>query len=402
MRVITLAAALVTFACGSRSALNDFARADGGAGSGANGGSGGVTPACGFTLRPPVQLPNPGKQESAAPAFVRSLDNPEDVTLAFARREPPELTHLTFAPFGDWPPTLGFGLVAFSNTTLKDDFRITSSLPDKFAAAAIQNDIVHFAPRISQTSPGTGFTLPLLGTKPVFLSAFEDEAFVIGTLSIQRELYVQVAEPTGLEPVPIATIGCAEDDIVGGAVPFANGWLVVHSNGQNAPAAVCEPPAPATAGPATRIDIVTLAKSSITNLLTSLDTQAPVRELAVATHPDGVAFVWLDGPLQFARYVASTGQVVGPVTLSNASDSPHDVAMSAFGTGSAVTYTRAGNESVVTVLDASGNATASVVMAPNLVGRAAVVADTPREVVLLAHREVGTGSMQLTRFDCSN
>lgn len=275
------------------------------------------------------------------------------------------------------------------------------SLPGSFAAAAIQNGIVEFTPQVLQNSPGELVTLPLLGTKPLFLSALGDDAFVIGTLSIQRELYVQVSEPTGLDPVPISTIACADDDIVGGAIPFANGWLVVHSNGQNAPAAVCEPPSPATSGPPTRIDVVKLAKSSLATLLTSFDTLAPVAELVVAPHPDGVAFVWTDGPLRFARYVASTNQLVGPVTLADAVDSPHDIAMSDFGTGSVVVYTR-GASSVLLLLGPNGTRTATVVLPPELVGKAAVVTDAVHEHVVLAQRAAGTQSIRLARLECSN
>jgi hypothetical protein len=411
VRWFSIAALLLSLACGSRSALLDSTGSDGGGLGGTSGGSNGGSTACSTfaVATPTLEVPNLG-EEDLAPAFVDPSNDTGNVTLVFVRRPSapgqPTLTHVAFPAWDAWPPQpeLGPGFASLTAPTLKNEHRVAPSLQGKFAAAAVLSGVVRFAPQVSVNPPvTTGNTLPLLGTKPLFLSELDDQAFVIGTLSIQRELYVQIADPTLQDPVPIATIGCADDELVGGAVPFANGWLLAHSNGANAPAAVCEPPATANAGSATRIDIVKLEKSSITNLLTSIDASNRVRELVVAAHPDGISFAWIDGALHWARYVGKTGALVGPVVVSEATDSPSGLAMTAFGARSLVTYTRSsGKAALVTkLLDASGSEWASVALAMELVGRAAIIADPAEHAALLAYESMSPGVIEVTRLECS-
>jgi hypothetical protein len=413
VRWSSIAAALVSLACGSRSGLSDSpagaGTGSGGTGAGNPGGSGGST-TCAFAVTTPtLQVPSLGELDSA-PAFVDPPNDPDNVTLVFVRRPSagsgePTLTDVTFPAWDAWPPEpqLGPGFAFFTPSTLKNDHRVAPSLEGKFAAAAVVSGVVHFAPQVSVNAPDTGDALPLLGTKPLFVSELDDEAFVIGTLSIQRELYVQIADPTLQDPVPIATIGCADDDLVGGAVPFANGWLLAHSNGANAPAAVCEPPATANAGSARRIDIVKLERSSITKLLTNIEASGWVSELVVAAHPDGISFAWIDGQLHWARYVGKTGAMVGPVVVAEATESPSGLAMTALGARSLVTYTRSSGkaELVTKLLDASGSERASITLAPDFVGKSAIIADPAEHAALLAYESDSAGQIELTRVDCS-
>lgn len=409
MRWILLGALFLSLACGSRSALFD---STGGAEGGSGGsGAGGASDCSAFAIAGPTShVQNPGGSKDSTPAFVNPPGDTANVTLAFQRRPStgpgePTLTHVSFPAWGEWPPApkLGSGFASLASEVLDAEYRVASSLDGKLAAAAMLSGVITFAPQINTSTVGTGSTLPLLGVKPLFVSELDDQAFVIGTMSIQRELYVQIADPTLQDPVPIATIGCATDDIVGGAVPFANGWLLAHSNGAHAPAAVCEPPATTNAGSATRIDIVKLERSSITQLLASIDASAFVSELVVAPHPDGIAFAWIDGAVHWARYVAKTGAVVGPIVVSPATEPNSGLSMTALGGRSLLLYTRwTGTTAVLEtkLLDATGTERVAVTLTPYFLSKATIVGGPGEDAFLVAYQD-DTELMAIDRLNCA-
>jgi hypothetical protein len=406
-RALVVLTALVVSACGSRSALPGFGPDAGGADGSGNSGSGGAGASTATCTSLALESPTVFVNGDAAPRFVDPPNDPARVTLAFASIATTALRHVTFEPWPEWPPDLppDTSFISFDDPEITTELEVAPFLAGSFAAAALVGDIVQFAPTLDTNASGTGPTLALLGIKPLFVSSRADAATVIGTLSIQRELYVQiVTEPSLVQPVPIGTIACADDDLVGGAVPFGDGWLVAHSNGIQAPPATCEPPAPATAGAPRRIDVVKLQKSSITTLRSSLALATPVRELDVAPYADGIAFAWIDGTssaapvLHFARYVASQNVITTPVTLTASTERPAGLTLTPFGDRWVVSYSDDG-KLVTKVLAPSGNLQAALTLSTDIVGRAVVVSNPEGGAFLVA--SATTAGIAIQKLNCS-
>jgi hypothetical protein len=266
----------------------------------------------------------------------------EDVSVAVltAAAEGPAfgaiVRHATFAPWSRWPASgvLGPAYPKYNGAQIPQAFAISESGPGAFALSlGYDADHTDFAPLVAVESPGPalGTVLTAPGVGPAFV-AHHDGVHLVGTRTVGALTVTRVQTGPGGYRLHPALFACSELGVDGDALPFADGFVVVTSNGQDNPPGRC---ASQLAGPPTRVDVVRLATNGDSSLVASLEAGGAVSALAAAAHPKGAWVVWRvgAGPLRYARVDVDASAVLGPGDLTGPADVPIGFAIAGLGSG---------------------------------------------------------------------
>ncbi|MCC6898317.1 MAG: hypothetical protein IT377_05045 [Polyangiaceae bacterium] len=450
MRAAGFAIALCVVGCGSRSRLLDFG-AGGGAGSGGAAGSGGVAGQGGggfggsvggsggvagsdggfggvggsvqcdglFQVGESVEVQKPAKDQDAAPRLVSSSDDDHQISVAFVRQpvETPvafnQIKHATLSPWAGWPAgkKLAPTYDTVSSPQLSGKFRAGAGFGDNLSLLVAHQtgpkSFTSFAPQVAAHASMGGPTTTPVGSTPELVARGANGLHLVGTRD-DTTLYGQIFKGTTL--LATSTLGCAGFAPIGDAVPFAGGWLVAVAVGQSVPPLGCGDADP---GPPTRIDLVLVLPDGSAKALGDIIAGAPLMQISMAPHPDGAYVVYRVAsggqvaPIRWLRFIASTGDFVGPADVSGPGDFPLEFGATALGDRLLVAWGNdpAGNppDLTLTLIDPLGGVVTTHAWEPGFFGPISVVgapAGNSLVVAWQANSGSGTSAVQLARFDC--
>ena len=382
----------------------------GSSGVGGAGGSAGSVPECsGIQLGAPIATIDPeGGGQDTSPELVWANEEGSVVTAVFSRELDASFTvlHASVSPWTNWMTEVPTTFLTADAAPLSPVFAAGPGINGSFPVLVRQPGQVPFlVPNVPASGNGPVPSLEMMfGDEPAFVANGSAGTFV-GMYDGPSRILISVAVP---KYVPnIATLACASEQPLADAEPIPGGWLMAASTGQLMN--TCKQPYL----PPHRIEIVRNipqgGSAFATEHLALLEVGATVQSLATAPHGDGMWIVWksmlASGPrIEWALYRQSTGGITRG-TIGSTADVPLELAAGSLGDSLIVAWSNDATgdplDLVVTVLDDSGQVTATTAIEAQFFGPISVVGSPAGSSAVVAWGSSGYPQrIQLARFDC--